>query len=216
MSSGSGSNDTSNTSPKCNRLRISGPDDTYFLIEPYTDGYTWRIHSDALSATKNIRMGVTGVQSFHADKATFRESRPCNAPWPPIAEIEPGELSKREIFLTLESDCLRLGRVNRMGMLVWPSGDERLTQRWLIHTRVTGLSHEWRFQVNVTWTRGTRTIDLHDPEETPSSGHLPTRGPRSQIQDGSEMQELGPVGHARSTRKFSLRSSVSTASTEAT
>jgi len=165
------------------------------VIEPYSDGYTWRINNDGLSKMERIRISVSGVQSFHAGKGAFREPQPCDVPWPAIVEIEPGGLSKREIFITFESDCLRLGRASRMGVLGWPSGDERPTQRWLLHTRVTGLSQEWQFELNVTWTRGTRTIDLLDPNSAkiPPPEHLQADGPGSQIQEDPEIDILDVV-----------------------
>ena len=141
-------------------LRISGPDDCYFLIEPYPDGYTWRLHNDGLFAVKKIQPSIAAVQSFHAGKRAFRERESCDAQMPAILELKPGHDSKSEIFVTLDGDKLQLGQLQRRGSLVWPSGDEHPEQRWLVHVKVTGLSTDWLFDVELEWTFGTKRITV--------------------------------------------------------
>lgn len=141
-------------------FKITGPDDCYFLIEPYPDGYTWRLRNDGLFAVKKIQPSIAAVQSFHAGKRAFREPDSCNAQIPPILELKPGHDSKSEIFVTLDGDKLQLGQLQRRGSLVWPSGDEHPEQRWLVHVKVSGLSTDWLFDVELEWTFGTKRITV--------------------------------------------------------
>lgn len=141
-------------------LRVSGPDDCYFLIEPYPDGYTWRLHNDGLSAVKKVRPRIDSVQSFHESKRTFRKRESCNAQMPQIAELRSGDHSKPEIFVTFEGSSLRLGKGRGIGTLLWPGGAGGAVQVWLIHVKVVGLSREWSFRVSITWREESRRIEL--------------------------------------------------------
>ena len=142
-------------------IQLCGPDEVELLIEPYRDGYVWRIRNDRLEAIKNIRFEVVGVQSFDRKKAAFRDATTTfRAPWPAIRKLLSGDLTKGIIFVAFEGDGLRLGQTKGTNWLPWPSGDPSIERRWILNMRVVALSREWPIGLDLRWRVGTQTLEL--------------------------------------------------------
>lgn len=189
-------------------IRLRGPDDMELLIEPYDDGYVWRIRNGQLQAIERIRFEILGVQSFDADKAAFREATTTfRAYWTPIYKLLSGELTKGVIFVAFEGDGLRLGQTAGMNSLSWPSGDPSTARRWLLNMRVAGLSQEWPIGLDLRWTVGTKALALSDCRENRIGHPVPhASGSASETLPGmhiesQEPEPLTPSGEAASAKK---------------
>lgn len=58
--------------PRERVVRLRGPDDIELLLEPYSDGFVWKIRNGSLRAIENLGVEIVEVRTFDAAKAAFR------------------------------------------------------------------------------------------------------------------------------------------------
>ena len=158
-------------------IHLLGPDDVELLIEPYDDGFVWRIRNRRIGAIQKIRFEIRGVQSFDAEKAAFREATTTfRAYWLPIHNLSSGEQTKGIIFVALEGEGLRLGESGGMNLLPWPNGDQATARRWLLNARIVEPSKEWPIQLDLRWTAGTKAFELKQYADMTQAHMTPAPG----------------------------------------
>jgi hypothetical protein len=140
-------------------LRLAGPDRLELLIEPYPDGYVWRIRNGSLDDVENLRFEILGVQSFDAEQDAFRKAETAfKGYWSRIPKLGSGAWSVGIIFVTFENGRLRLGQTIGMNWLPWPSGDLAVERRWRLFTRVRWSSKEWPVELELASTLGSGNV----------------------------------------------------------
>jgi hypothetical protein len=141
-------------------IQISGPDDTYLLIEPAGDRYQWRLRNDGLRNARKLLLEITGARSFSASKSAFRDGINLRVQWPLIEDLPAGDLSNRALFVRFEGDRFGFGDTTGTHLLHWPKGDPSTMHLWRLSMRVTGLSREWAIELDLRWRLGTKTLEL--------------------------------------------------------
>ena len=151
-------------------VQVLGPDDLAFVIEPYPEGYVWKVRNDRLKSVPKVRVKIVSVQSFDARKLAFSDAIPLKVQWG-IKNLGSREITKSIILVRVTADHLEISERVGICPLEWPSGDSSVDQRWLLRINVTCASQEWTFELDLWWTHGTKTLFLAEnfPSATAAS-----------------------------------------------
>lgn len=173
-------------------IKIPGPDDIELLLEPYADGWTWKIRNGSLGPIDHLRFEIVGARSFDAKKRAFRQPIALRVQWN-IKDIPAGQLTpeKAIILVRIEGDHLGLGNINGMHQLSWPTGDPTEVERWLLEMRIVRSSREWPIEVDLRWTVGTKRLEISQYSDGgPADDNAPAHG----ATDEAALKQEGMVG----------------------
>ena len=158
-------------------IRLIGPDRIELRIEPYAEGYVWRIRNGTLQKIERLNFEILAVQSFDAERGAFREAEGQFAGyWPMIPPLKSGDVTTGVIFLTFQEGRLRLGHTISANWLPWPTGDHAIDRRWRLLMRVRWDSHEWPMTMEARWRVGTNSVELLEVDGNTVAAAPPTRG----------------------------------------
>jgi len=133
-------------------------------IFPSGDFYFWNVLNDGLCGLRDVQLRINSFQSFNFNKQLFREPTPFNCPWRAEPTLAVGDQTKDQILVRFEGDNIGFGNGNGMYLLPCPTGDPSTTRRWRLNMRVDGFSEPWPIVLDLGWTMGTKTIELHQAD----------------------------------------------------